>query len=198
MGNIRHEILSRLIKCIHLLQHTVKCIHDMLCFYVIRHTDRFIRVALLHLTDRSRYPVKGPDQNFSQDNCQRQNTQSHNNLDNQCFPAQNGKRHGNTVGGNTGQHHATYHFRSLRLFWRCVLFRNGLHNRNRNLNKPVHPVIICRIGALKTLNNLLGDNRLSFAESIGILHNFQTAVNNHHTPVIQIGKLLELCINHFR
>ena len=198
VGHICHKFLPGIVHDLHSPDQTVKRIHDMLRFQIVGNGNRLVNMVVLNLVDGSGNPVKGTYQNLSEDHCDDQDTDKHDNHDDKRPVIQNIQCASYNIRGNAGQKHAPCQLCPLRDFVRRRLGGNRLHNRGRYLNKAVFLIIVGHGRALEAFNHFLGDNRPALADPVGIFYHLQISVDNQNPSAVQIGELLQLRINHLR
>ena len=89
MGDIRDELLPRLVQCVHSAQNIVKSIGNMSGFRIHGGLDRFVGVPLLDLTDIDRELFEGFDQKAGDQYTGNENNDQHDHLERPCLAAEN-------------------------------------------------------------------------------------------------------------
>ena len=59
-------------------------------------------------------------------------------------------------------------------------------------------IIVRRCFLAETLDDLLGDHGLALRDRIGVLDDLQIGIDDDHAPVIDVGELFKLRIDHIR
>ena len=88
MGDIRDELLPRLVQCVHSAQNIVKSIGNMSGFRIHGGLDRFVGVPLLDLTDIDRELFEGFDQKAGDQYTGNENNDQHDHLERPCLAAE--------------------------------------------------------------------------------------------------------------
>ena len=98
--------------------------------------------------------------------------------------------------GNAGQHNAPDGIRiPFSVFVRSVC--RGIHDGSGHFYVTVLRVIMGNVFPLKTFDDLLGNDGLSFTDAVGIFFHLEILVDDHNAAFIQIGQHLQFRIDDF-
>ncbi len=151
----------------------------MLRLNVIRHADCFVRKTVFHFVNRVRNLLKRFQHLPAEQNCNAKYDNHRDDFQQKCTTLYIFVPAHDAVCRNTGEHHACHPCLVLKL----------LLNRHDNLDISGFIKQVGSAAALKTLDDCLRDNCFPLADCVGVLYDFQIAVYDKDTPIIQIGEL---------
>ena len=199
MGNVGNKFLPGIVNHLHLRQQLVKGIDNVLRFDIIGNCNGLVRKTVLYLGNRLGHPVEGLDKNGGKSHGHTENTDDHHDLYNQGLPVQDFHCRRYAVRGNTGKHNSNY-LALLRLLprirLRCLILSGaGGFDGNGHFDITVFLVIPGGALSLETPDDLLGNNRFAFTDTVCIFYYTEIAVNDNNAAVVQIGHLFQLRVN---
>ena len=164
--------------------------------HIIWHRDRLITEAFLYRIDGLCDSVERSRQSSGQYDSQCQDCHHHDHFQNVRLTIQHFLGIYDTVIGNAGQHNAPDGIRiPFSVFVRSVC--RGIHDGSGHFYVTVLRVIMGNVFPLKTFDDLLGNDGLSFTDAVGIFFHLEILVDDHNAAFIQIGQHLQFRIDDF-
>ena len=186
MRDVRNKFLAGIVERADAGQHLVECVRDQLCLEVIRNRNAFVEIAVGDVLDGTGDLLERLHQNAREQIAKDQHEKRNDRKNRHSLRLQNFHIRTDLIRRNADEHNAE---RLLRL---------GILNPHRHFQIVVFPVVLARLLALKALDDLLRDNRLSAVHIVRIFDDAEILVNNQDSAAVDIRQHTELSVDDIR